>query len=408
MSPQLANAVTRADSSNERSAEGESAGELGQGCPGEADVLSVPSRPNGAVQPAPDLAGAVHRTWPFVAMAVGAVALEPFTGGRLDAGWWWVGILVAAVGILAGAAAVAGRVRADWVLFGGLLSLVGIVVVRHASHVSGGFGPMVLLPIVWFSLFGSRRQLVAVISCAAVALIAPLVLIGGERYPTTVWRSSLVLIGVGLLAGLSSQRLRDRLATRTNEAGSLAAQLHDALEAMADPVARYEVIRDDAGLPVDLRCVLLNAAGRQMMGDETVGELLSERLLKRGRLEMLDIWLSAVDSAEPVRYELTSQGGRTAESSSYSSYGSTMACSPPGATSPTSVPPNSVCVSRSNVGTPWPTRPPTSRSSSITTSRSSMSRRPSLTCSGSTRRPRSARTHLGSFIQTIDHLFTPR
>ncbi len=240
-------------------------------------------------------------------MAVGAVALEPFTGGRLDAGWWWVGILVAAVGILAGAAAVAGRVRADWVLFGGLLSLVGIVVVRHASHVSGGFGPMVLLPIVWFSLFGSRRQLVAVISCAAVALIAPLVLIGGERYPTTAWRSSLVLIGVGLLAGLSSQRFRDRLATRTNEAGSLAAQLHDALEAMADPVARYEVIRDDAGLPVDLRCVLLNAAGRQMMGDETVGELLSERLLKRGRLEMLDIWLSAVDSAEPVRYELTSQ-----------------------------------------------------------------------------------------------------
>jgi diguanylate cyclase (GGDEF)-like protein/PAS domain S-box-containing protein len=257
------------------------------------------------------VAGVVRRGWPFVAVAAGAVALQPFTGGEVYAEWWWAGILVAVVGIVGVGAAVLGRLRAGWETVGGLLSLAGIVLLRHASHgTTSGFGALVLLPIVWFSLFGSRRQLITVICAASVALTAPLLLIGGERYPTTAWRLALILIGVGLLSGLSSQRLRDRLAARTDDAASLAGDLHDALEAMSDPVGRYEVVRDGSGVPIDLRCVLLNAAGRQMMGAESVGELLSERLRQRGRSEMLDVWLSAVDSVEPISYELTSDHWR--------------------------------------------------------------------------------------------------
>jgi diguanylate cyclase (GGDEF)-like protein/PAS domain S-box-containing protein len=272
---------------------------------------------DGVFVPVP-LAGAreaLRRCWPFVAVGVGSVGLESVTGGSLDRPWWHAGIGVAVVGLVIAVLAESGRVRVWWETAGGIVCLVGVGLARHGTGgIGGGYGSLVLLPIVWFSLYGTRRQLGVMIGCAAVVLAGPIAVINGDRYPSTGWRSTLVLLGVGGLWGVTSQTLRDRLAAKTVEQEAVAAQVRDALESMADPIGRYEVIRDATGQPVDLCCVLLNASGRDMLGADTIGELLSERLQQRGRYEMLDVWLSAVDAAEPVRYELASkrwQQGRT-------------------------------------------------------------------------------------------------
>jgi diguanylate cyclase (GGDEF)-like protein/PAS domain S-box-containing protein len=250
----------------------------------------------------------IRRCWPFAAVGVASAALESVTGGTLDHRWWYLGIVASVVGL---AIALLAEIRTVIVWLetvGGLVCLGGVGLMRHGSGgFSGGYGALVLLPIVWFSLYGNRRQLAVMITSAAGVLAGPLLAIGGSRYPSTGWRSTLVLLGVGALWGLTSQTLRDRLAAKTLETEATSGQVRDALEGLADPIGRYIAIRDASGRPIDLRCVLLNAAGRTMLGPETVGELLSERLRQRGRNEMLDVWLSAVDADEPVHYELASQ-----------------------------------------------------------------------------------------------------
>lgn len=264
--------------------------------------------PGFEVQPTTHTRSALRRTWPFAGVGAAAAALEPFTGGELDQRWWWIGLALVALGLTGALLAARVSSRPSWETVGGLVWLLGTGLVRHATYgASGGYGALVMLPIVWFTLYGNRRQLLTIITGASVVLVVPMVLIGGDRYPATGWRGSLVLIGVGALSGLAAQHLRNRLADQTEATTTHAGELRDALEAMADPIARYEVLRDDGGRPVDLRCILLNAAGREMLGDATIGELMSERLAQRGRSEMLDLWLSAVDAHEPIQYETVSQ-----------------------------------------------------------------------------------------------------
>jgi diguanylate cyclase (GGDEF)-like protein/PAS domain S-box-containing protein len=250
----------------------------------------------------------LRRSIPFVVGTLAALALEPFTGGRLRPGLWWAGIALATAGLLMAVLAVRGR-RIAWLeTCGGLVALLGMAVLRHGTGgTNGGYGGLVLLPVLWAALYGSRRQLYLIIGAAAVALAAPLTFFGPPTYPATGWRGSLVLLGVGVLAAMTTQELRDRLAAQTAVADARAAEMTSSLEAMAAPVARFTPVHDRHGLPVDLRCTFLNAAGRAIMSTDGVGDLASAWLTRSGMPEKLDVWLSALDSAEPVGYETVSQ-----------------------------------------------------------------------------------------------------
>ncbi|MEO5899749.1 MAG: diguanylate cyclase [Ilumatobacteraceae bacterium] len=250
----------------------------------------------------------IRRGMPFVIGTLAALALEPFTGGQLRPGLWWSGIALATTGLLMATFAVRGQ-RIAWLeTCGGLVSLLGMGVLRHGTGgTSGGYGGLVLLPVLWSALYGSRRQLYLIIAGATVVLAAPLTFIGPPTYPATGWRGSLVLLGVGVLAAITTQGLRDRLAAQTTAAAARASEMTSSLEAMAAPVARFALVHDPRGLPVDLRCTFLNAAGRKIMSTDGVGDLASEWLTRAGVPEKLGVWLSAFDSTEPVGYEIVSQ-----------------------------------------------------------------------------------------------------
>jgi PAS domain S-box-containing protein len=89
------------------------------------------------------------------------------------------------------------------------LAYLLIVALMRQSSVGGqtGFYPLVILPVVWVSLYGSRRQLWIVIGAAVLALLLPWVLIGGSRYPASTSRSALLVLAVATVAGVTIQRL---------------------------------------------------------------------------------------------------------------------------------------------------------------------------------------------------------
>jgi diguanylate cyclase (GGDEF)-like protein len=91
-----------------------------------------------------------------------------------------------------------------------LLYFVVVALVRDAQ---GGelFTPLVVLPVIWFALYGTRPQLVAGILGAALTIAAPIALIGGEQYPADdLVRVALYALLLGILGFTISELVRER------------------------------------------------------------------------------------------------------------------------------------------------------------------------------------------------------
>jgi two-component system, sensor histidine kinase and response regulator len=115
------------------------------------------------------------------------------------------------------------------ILLGPLIYLVIVALLRHSGTTgAGGYVPLVLLPIVFLALYGTRSELIIGLLAMTVTLLVPFLLYGDPRYPDTAWRSTLLFVTVGALTGLSIQnlvgRVRDSLALSdavVDTAGSL-------------------------------------------------------------------------------------------------------------------------------------------------------------------------------------------
>jgi diguanylate cyclase (GGDEF)-like protein len=155
-----------------------------------------------------DSTGVGVRVLPFALVTLTAIA-SVFIGSQPDdvvaADW---ALILCAVG-----AAV--LVVLPWVRFPpGLTAAVPLayfLVVGLLREAQGGAGSglsvLVLLPVVWLALYGTRRQLVAAVACTALTLALPIVLIGGLSYPADEWRRLVLTTMVALLVGLTVQGL---------------------------------------------------------------------------------------------------------------------------------------------------------------------------------------------------------
>jgi hypothetical protein len=127
---------------------------------------------------------------PFAGVTLLALALSfPFAENTMARLEWGV---ACALFVLVGVAALAGATRDDsWLrLIRALLYLLGVGVLREATGgSSGGVGILVLVPVIWVALYGTRRMLVGTLCGVAATYIVPLLLIGAPRYPDTGWRS---------------------------------------------------------------------------------------------------------------------------------------------------------------------------------------------------------------------------
>jgi two-component system, sensor histidine kinase and response regulator len=105
-----------------------------------------------------------------------------------------------------------------WHVAAPFIYMIVVVVLRQSSNGTSGYTTLVLLSIIWLALFCSRAQLLVGLVALAAALLVPYAVYGSPRYPSNSLRSTITLLGVGALSGLTIQSLlgsvragRDRL-----------------------------------------------------------------------------------------------------------------------------------------------------------------------------------------------------
>src|SRR5450830_590029 len=180
--------------------------------------------------------GALRRGAPFVAVALVAVMLElatvTSTASRL--------VLVAAAASMCVVPVAA--VSVPWARLPAwceaVLPLGFFVVVALMRQARGGaaagYTPLVMLPVIWLAMYGSRRQLGIAVAAMTATLVGPMILIGPPLYPASAWTMTAVSVAIGLFAGPSIQMLVEQSRQRTADVAALGA-ITRSLTAGSDP-----------------------------------------------------------------------------------------------------------------------------------------------------------------------------
>jgi diguanylate cyclase (GGDEF)-like protein len=181
--------------------------------------------------------GAPGRVAPFAGAAVIAVVLGLLPPTSSD------GSLLAAAGVLT-SIVIAAALLVPWVRLPAwcqasipLSFFAVIALLRQAGGgATSGYSPLVMLPILWLALYGSRTQLRLASAATGATFLAPRVLVGAPMYPSTGWRESVIWVVIALLAGSATQSLVDRSRHRSADVAALGA-ITRALTAGSDPRA---------------------------------------------------------------------------------------------------------------------------------------------------------------------------
>ena len=114
-----------------------------------------------------------------------------------------------------------------------LLYLAAIALLRNsAGGLSSGVGVLSLVPVFYVALYGSRRTLGVVIGAVAAFYLVPILVFGPPSYPTSQFRTTLLLVVVGAIIGLTTQGL----VSGTKRAAKEARDQRRMLEAVTDLV----------------------------------------------------------------------------------------------------------------------------------------------------------------------------
>jgi hypothetical protein len=79
---------------------------------------------------------------------------------------------------------------------------------RNSSAAAAAvFTPLVLLPVIWLALYGTRAQLIAAFVLLALTLILPILVLGALRYPSTEWLRVAIYLVIASIVGVTIHRL---------------------------------------------------------------------------------------------------------------------------------------------------------------------------------------------------------
>jgi diguanylate cyclase (GGDEF)-like protein len=160
--------------------------------------------------------------------------------------------------------------------------LLSVALLRDGAGPQAGFGPLVLLPVMWAALRGRRLELgVAVFGVAAVYLL-PAMLVGPPRYPTSNWRAGVLFTIIAATLGLLVIRLVERVRTLVGELTELAHT--DELTGLPNRRAWHAMLarelRSAQRTGMTLTVVVLDLDGFKGYND-TFGHLAGDALLAR-------------------------------------------------------------------------------------------------------------------------------
>ncbi|RYV49816.1 GGDEF domain-containing protein [Pengzhenrongella frigida] len=201
-----------------------------------ADSLAASTGPPVAEKRPLSDPGVLRRGAPFAGVAFVAVAVEALTATSSSNLPVLVAVVLTVGALLTAAWVVPWRRLPAW--SEALVPLGFFVVVALMNHARGaaatGYPPLVMLPIIWLALYGTRGQLRVAIVATAATLLTPLVLAGSQIYPTSTWGLSVLALAVGAVGGPAVQRLVDESHQRAADVAAVGA-ITRALTAGADP-----------------------------------------------------------------------------------------------------------------------------------------------------------------------------
>jgi PAS domain S-box-containing protein len=129
--------------------------------------------------------------------------------------WWGMAWLIIALMIAVGILGIE-KPKLHWAnTLAPLLLFPAIHALRCADgNSTSGFSPLVLLPVLWFALYGRLRNVILAIIGAVLTLVLPIIIVGSPEYPASGWRGTVLLIVLAATLG----PLIDRLVADTGRA----------------------------------------------------------------------------------------------------------------------------------------------------------------------------------------------
>ncbi len=165
-------------------------------------------------------------------------------------------------------------------LLGVLAYLGSVALLRDGAAPTAGYGPLVLLPVVWASLRGGRREFLASLAGLAAVYLVPTLVVGPPRYPVGGWRAGLLFVVISAVIGLAVRRLVRRVEQLFERLGDLART--DDLTGLPNRRAWQELLRREStlarrsGNPLTVALLDLDHFKRY---NDTHGHLAGDRLL---------------------------------------------------------------------------------------------------------------------------------
>jgi diguanylate cyclase (GGDEF)-like protein/PAS domain S-box-containing protein len=103
------------------------------------------------------------------------------------------------------------RARSRTVAFVGIALYLASIALLRDGAAAGGFGSLVLLPVIWAALRGRSLELGFAICGGALVFAVPQIVVGAPQYPSAGWRVAVLTTIVGLVIGMAVLRLVGRL-----------------------------------------------------------------------------------------------------------------------------------------------------------------------------------------------------
>ena len=156
------------------------------------------------------------------AIGLGSVLLPPYSPKI-----WHLLVAVAIVAVLVrGYQLSLERDERSWVdVVAPLGAFPLIVVLRDATGGDqSGLGPLVAIPILWLAVFGTRRDLGAAATLAALTFALPVLVVGEPAYSVGEWRQVVLWSGIALVIAPVVQHVVRRLAVESIRSQEIAAR----------------------------------------------------------------------------------------------------------------------------------------------------------------------------------------
>ena len=227
--------------------------------------------------------GRIARILPFGCLMLAGFAAVPLppglvaTPGLLEAGALMC--LLVATTILA-----PWQSLARWIHAVPPLTCLGVVILLRQAEGGGSSGTdvLVLVPILWFALYGSRTEMAITVAAVSLTFVGPILIIGAPEYDTTEWERAALWTAAAVIMGTAVQRLVRTVLAQADDLESLA--LTDSLtglpnyRAWQDGLEREmsRAVRHDEPLCVamiDLDGLkMINDTGGHQAGSRTISE----------------------------------------------------------------------------------------------------------------------------------------